>query len=356
MHKLFRTAIGVSALALVLPAHAVVTSYRISGDRYILRVLAQTNDPVDCQLDWQVRTTAGLTRQGSVFINNVPGNSWNEALGPLVQDADPPAIGARCQLSDIERTRRAQEQAQVQERQARARRLEEERRLAAQRQAELRQQAALQQQLQQQQAQQAREREAERKAEAASQDQSRGNAQQAAREREQQERVAAQQRQAMLEEQRRVELQRRTEQQRRAEQEAQERERLARQKAAELQQRRAALGQSAMAMSGSMSQQAATMGADIAQIAGAGQGRVAEMAREAPQGDALAPVSGEAMRSFLLGQVDLPAGVRAEAAGAGIPGCRARAAQAASAAQASCPPITKLPATDANPATTRKLP
>ncbi|NUA28421.1 hypothetical protein [Cupriavidus basilensis] len=193
MHKLFRTAIGVSALALVLPAHAIVTSYRISGDRYILRVLDQTNDPVDCQLDWQVRTTAGFTRQGSVFINNVPGKSWNEALGPLVQDADPPAIGARCQLSYIERTRRAQKQAQEQERQARACRLVEERRLAAQRQAELRQQAALQQQLQQQQAQQAREREQQERA------------------------AAAQQRQAMLEEQRRAEL------------EAQERERLARQ-------------------------------------------------------------------------------------------------------------------------------
>ncbi|NUA28422.1 hypothetical protein [Cupriavidus basilensis] len=69
-----------------------------------------------------------------------------------------------------------------------------------------------------------------------------------------------------------------------------------------------------------MIQQAATMGTDIARIAGAGQGRVAEMAREAPQGDALAPVSGEAMRSFLLDQVDLPAGVHAEAAGARHPG------------------------------------
>ncbi len=89
--------------------------YYVQGERYIIRFRANVNYPVDCQINWQVQTTGNFTRQGYAAANHVSGDNWSEVLGPMTTDVKNIWPTANCQLSYIERQKRAQEEARRQQ-------------------------------------------------------------------------------------------------------------------------------------------------------------------------------------------------------------------------------------------------
>ncbi|MBR8652537.1 hypothetical protein KDH83_04335 [Achromobacter sp. Marseille-Q0513] len=298
--KLIGNALAVLAAGLLgaAPAQAVMqVKWRIQGGYYIIQVYPDTSFPVDCQVGWQVYTTSGFTRQGNAYGNNLPGNRWNEFMGPMTQDVTDIRPAANCQLSQQERDHRARIDAQQ--------RADEERRLADERQRQARERARAQAEEQARQAaqrQRAEGRAGQPPAMGVPDSGGVGTQREAARReyfRRQSE--EAERRQQARQQQAEQEQARREAAARQAEQQAQERRLREAQRRAERIQQSAAIMQGAETISQQFRQQAAGQDAAISTIAGGSGGRAEGIARDAAE--AGRPQSASDIQDFLRQRV-----------------------------------------------------
>lgn len=346
-HRLPRLAALLALLASGMaasPARAyILTDVRVQGGYYILQFNAQVDYPVDCRMHWQVRTSAGFTREGSADAYDVFGNRWNEVMGPMTQDAGAPSIRASCVMSSREQQRRADAEAQAR---ARAER-EREARERAQHDAQLRYERDRDARARAEREQQARDAQAKAQAEAQRQEEQRGR--QAREDADEQARMdqmaAAERRREQIQQRAAMQAAQREEARRRAEQAAAQREAEARAREARIQQQRAAMAQATQSLGGMLQKQAGVADAELSVIAQDAAARVADMTRNQAASSATEPsITNEAAQAFLLSQVDLP----------GQPADDTRAAPAPGATGKGCarPAVPDASAPVATPATT----